>query len=165
MPPLKDATQQPDLSGFSLVAQPPSAARPMPTPDPNSMPNYDALSLGPAPAILSTDIDRQRQFYRHGVSQYRISPLPTKANPSLNAASRSVVQQLLSLIPAAAPDVDVTDGLTHGDLVWEHDSAYNELKDDFVTLYSTTFGSSATSGSPVGELGWYLQPASSSSNA
>ncbi len=165
MPPLKDATKQPDLSGFSLVAQPPSAARPVPTPDPNSMPNYEALSLAPAPAVMSTEIDRQRQFYRHGVSQYRISPLPSKANPSLNASAQSIMNRALAAISFPAIPPQITDGLTHGDTVWEHDSAYVELRDDFVTLYSTTFGSAAAvSPSPVGELGWYLQPASSSNN-
>lgn len=103
MPTLQQATKQPaNLSDFSLVTQPPAAARPMPTPDPNSMPNYEALSLAPAPAVMSTDIDRQRQFYRHGVSQYRISPLPSKANPQINASARSVVTQVLASTPPAS---------------------------------------------------------------
>src|SRR6266478_3387900 len=92
MPPLINALKPPaNMSDLSLVPQPPAAQLPMPHPDPNSMPNYEALSLAPAPAILSTEIDRQRQFYRHGVSQYRISPLPLKANPQVNAAARSVI--------------------------------------------------------------------------
>src|SRR5258708_3440984 len=103
MPPLKNATTPPaNLSDFQLVPQPSSAARPMPTPDPNSMPNYEALSLAPAPAVMSTDVDRQRQFYRHGVSQYRISPLPSKANPQINASARSVARQVVASTPSAA---------------------------------------------------------------
>src|SRR5882762_7667591 len=98
---LKNATKPPEnLSDFQLVPQPSSAARPMPTPDPNSMPNYESLSLAPAPAVMSTDVDRQRQFYRHGVSQYRISPLPSKANPQINASARSVARQVVASTPS-----------------------------------------------------------------
>jgi hypothetical protein len=39
-----------------------------------------------------------------------------------------------------------TDGLVHGDLVWEHDPAYVELRDDFVT--------GTTADQNIGELGW-----------
>ncbi len=109
MPTLKQATRPPDnLSDFSLVSQPPSSARPMPTPDPNSMPNYESLSLAPAPPLMSTDVDRQRQFYRHGVSQYRISPLPTKANLSTNASSRSMSNEIVAqaLAGITPPDVE-----------------------------------------------------------
>jgi hypothetical protein len=104
MPTLKQATKPPDnLSNMSLVTQPSSAAQPIPSPNPNSMPNYEALSLAPAPAILSTDIDRQRQFYRQGVSSYRISPLPSKANQQINASARSIVTQVISQVAAATP--------------------------------------------------------------
>src|SRR5260370_21502881 len=94
---LKQATRPREtLADCSLIPQPPSSARPMPTPDPNSMPNYESLSLAPAPPLMSTDVDRQRQFYRHGVSQYRISPLPTKANLSTNASSRSMSNEIVA---------------------------------------------------------------------
>src|SRR6266478_9077547 len=109
MPPLINALKPPaNMSDLSLVPQPPAAQLPMPTPDPNSMPNYEALSLAPAPAVMSTDIDRQRQFYRHGVSQYRISPLPSKANQGTNASFRSILASLP--VSAALPDTDITDG-------------------------------------------------------
>ncbi|HEU0049769.1 MAG TPA: hypothetical protein VFQ43_19430, partial [Nitrososphaera sp.] len=48
------------------------------------------------------------------------------------------------------------DDLTHGDAVWEHDSAYVELRDDFVPCITSngTFG--PNSANTVGELGWFL---------
>jgi hypothetical protein len=46
------------------------------------------------------------------------------------------------------------DGLTHGDAVWEHDSAYVELRDDFVPNFAATFQSNTVLG--IGELGWSL---------
>src|SRR5579859_336716 len=45
------------------------------------------------------------------------------------------------------------DGLVHGDPIWEHDSAYIELRDDF------TFGNNIGN-SFVGELGWNVTVAS-----
>src|SRR5258708_38187860 len=38
-----------------------------------------------------------------------------------------------------------TDGLVHGDAVWEYDSAYTNFRDDF--LYSST---------TIGDLSWFL---------
>lgn len=66
-----------------------NAGTPSPTPD-YSMPGYSPLTLAPPPAVLSKDVDQQRQFYRPGVSQYRISPLPPKQNLAQNAATQSI---------------------------------------------------------------------------
>lgn len=162
MPTLSDAIKPPDMKDLVQVLQPAGMTAP-PTANPGSMPNYEALSLAPAPPILSLDIDRQRQFYRGGVSQYRISPLPSKSNAGINASARTIVNRAIAGIPSAPPVPPVTDGLTHGDLVWEHDSAYVELRDDFVPFYSTTFGQTLPN-NPVGELGWFLQPSSGAIN-
>ncbi len=110
MPKLSDATKPQDMKDFVQVFQPAGMVVP-PTANPGSMPNYEALSLAPAPPILSLDIDRQRQFYRSGVSQYRISPIPSKANPSINASARSistqvVTQALATVAPAAETDIE-----------------------------------------------------------
>jgi hypothetical protein len=66
------------------------------------MPGFSGLTIAPPPPVMSLDIDRQRQFYRPGVSQYRISPLPTKANPSTNASARSISSNVV------APVAEVT---------------------------------------------------------
>lgn len=111
MPKLSDATRPPDMKNFVEVLQPAGMVVP-PTANPGSMPNYEALSLAPAPPVLSLDIDRQRQFYRGGVSQYRISPIPSKANPSLNASSRSIATQVVTQAVAAIPSTDIEEIFT-----------------------------------------------------
>lgn len=137
MPKLSDAIKPPDMEKLVPVSQPAGVSAP-PTPDPSSMPGYESLSLAPAPTILSLDVDRQRQFYRRGVSQYRISPLPTKSNPSLNASTRTittqVVTQAIAAIPPVVPSAPVTDGLVHGDDIWEIDPAYFLVRDDFTMV-------------------------------
>jgi hypothetical protein len=161
MPTLKEATRPPDnLSDFSPVDQPPSAARPAPTPDPNSMPNYEALSLAPAPAVLSTDIDRQRQFYRRGVSQYRISPLPLKANPQINAAARTIVNQV-STASSQGPDVESI-GINK-----QTGSAYNVQLNDLDTLitFNNTLGGTITLPGPNVSTSAFVQVVSSSASA
>lgn len=81
----------------------------------------------------------------------------------VNTASNQAGHALTTLQrPVVIPPV-VTDGLTHLDTIWEHDSAYVELRDDFVPFYSTTFGQTLPN-NPVGELGWFLQPSSGAIN-
>ena len=64
----------------------------------------------------------------------------------------TAIKQILATPPAVA--TSITDGLTHGDAVWEHDSAYVELRDDFTPYYGT-YGVVAGSLS-FGQLGWSL---------
>lgn len=98
MPRLKDAIKTPDMKKLQPIlhpADPIANPAPTPTPNPGSMPNYESLSLAPAPPVLSLDVDRQRQFYRPGVSQYRISPLPVKANQQVGAVASTVATQIV----------------------------------------------------------------------
>jgi len=117
MPPLKDATTPP-ANLKDMVPVSPGAGRPsLPPPDSN-MPDFDVLSLAPAPAVFSTEGDRQRQFYRRGVSQYRIPPMPSKANPGPNAAAAGVSSDqikkqvaVVAIVPGtatSAPTISVT---------------------------------------------------------
>src|SRR5271170_615871 len=93
MPTLKEATTPPaNMKNMSLVTQP---AQLPPSPA-YSMPGFDALSVAPAPAVMAQDVDQQRQFYRPGVSQFRISPIPPKQNLQSNAATRSIAANVAS---------------------------------------------------------------------
>src|SRR5579863_9768189 len=92
MPTLTQATQQRDMGDFVKVSTPAAQQTPAP-PNSYSMPGFDSLSLAPAPDVFGTNVDQQRQFYRPGVSQYRTPPLPTKANPQINASSRTIATQ------------------------------------------------------------------------
>lgn len=145
MPNLKDATTPPNLEGWVQVNQTANKIPPPPAADQSSQPGFDSLSLAPAPSVLSTDADRQRQFYRRGVSQFRMAPLPTKANPSINASARSVATQVvveaIAAIPPAPPAGGSIDGTTSSpfipytvspdtlaDSTWEFDTSNNVLR-------------------------------------
>jgi hypothetical protein len=95
MPTVNDATQKPDNIGERIDAAPASAQR-VPPAIPREQPGLANGTLGPAPSIFTTDYDRVRQWARPGTSQNRFPPLPTKANPQLNAATRSVVKNVVS---------------------------------------------------------------------
>ena len=90
MPTVNDATQKPDNIGERIDAAPASAQK-VPPVIPREQPGLANGTLGPAPNIFTTDYDRVRQWARPGTSQNRFPPLPTKANPQLNAATRSVI--------------------------------------------------------------------------
>lgn len=92
MPRLKDALIPPANLSEMVRVEPP-AQTPPPPPPANSMPGWSSLSVAPAPASLSSDVDRQRQFYRAGVSQQRISALPVKANPQVASIAQTIVEQ------------------------------------------------------------------------
>ncbi len=151
MPTIAEASKPPANIGEMVALPAQVSVERRPAVPAISAPDYDPLSLAPPPTILSTVPDKQRQWYRQGVSQYRIPPLPTKADPSINASSASVakiiVQQAIAKIPPVVVPPAVGDGLVHGDAIWETDSAYISWRDDFA------FGSpSATTA--IGELGW-----------
>jgi len=81
-----------------------------------------------------------------------LMPLGVQGNPASNAAVQStsgqVTAQAISQIPSSPPqtDIDTGDGLVHGDAVWEYDSAYTILRDDF------SLGGSG--GGSLGDLNW-----------
>jgi len=54
-------------------------------------PEFNSLAIAPVPPVLGTDTDAARQFYRRGVSQLRMSPLPTQAKIAVGAQSQSQV--------------------------------------------------------------------------
>jgi len=70
-----------------------------------------------------------------------------------NQKATVVTAAVAALPPPTAP---VTDGLIHGDKIWETDSAYVFLRDDFLNNFNTdSFGSTTLTGG-LGQLGWSL---------
>src|SRR5712664_71681 len=103
MPSLKDATKRPSNIGEIIPPATPTAQQ-VPPIIPREQPGLGPASLGPAPSLWTTGYDSVRQWTRPGTSQGRFPSLPTKANPQLNAAARSVVKNT----PAPAPASGVT---------------------------------------------------------
>jgi hypothetical protein len=117
MPTLRQATERPSNLAEMVQSLQPAHSSPFPSDPGSAIPDYSPLSLAPPPSILSTGSDQLKQFYRRGVSQYRIPPLPTKANPSVNASiqsiSKIVAQQVVASTPVASSSSGVTSvGLT-----------------------------------------------------
>jgi hypothetical protein len=100
MPSLKDATTKPSNIGEVIPPATPFAQH-VPPIIPREQPGLSPTSLGPAPALWTTDYDKVRQWVRPGTSQGRFPSLPTKANPQLNAAARSVAKAVVAATTAA----------------------------------------------------------------
>jgi len=107
---LKNATQPVDTSNMKIVAPPP--ARPLPPLNDSADPEFNPLSLGPVPSILGTDTDAARQFYRKGVSQLRMSPLPALASPATGAQIASHVAPVADAADAANKGVTTINAQT-----------------------------------------------------
>lgn len=69
----------------------------MPPLNASADPEFNSLAIAPIPPILGTDTDAARQFYRTGVSQLRMPPLPTQAKPAAGASAQSqiIVNQIV----------------------------------------------------------------------
>jgi hypothetical protein len=91
MPKLKDALVQPDLTTMHMV-QPSSTAMRPPLSMPSADPEFSPLSIAPIPFPLGTTTDASRQFYRVGVSQIRMFPLPAQASPAVGSQIQTHVQ-------------------------------------------------------------------------
>lgn len=180
MPSLKDALIKPENVGDPI---PPAPAAPaVPPIVPRETAGLATGSMGPAPSVWTTDYDRVRQWCRPGTSQHRFPPLPTKANPQINASTRTIVTAAINNIPATPAATPVTDGLTHGMTPWEIDPSSQIISEDFFSgPSSTAFGSvypfsTAASVGGTGTSLWaesgfpntgqfYLQPPVSTANA
>ncbi len=85
--------------------------------------------------------------------------LDTNGNLNANQGRLNLIGSGVTLTNDAAGNTTITststgDGLTHGDPVWEHDSAYFEFRDDFFPYLNPTSNNSTTA--PIGEKGWVL---------
>lgn len=101
MPRLEDATKKPSNIGEIIPPATPTAQQ-VPPIIPREQPGLGPASLGPAPSLWTTGYDSVRQWARPGTSQGRFPTLPTKANPQLNAATRSVTTTIIKNSPAPA---------------------------------------------------------------
>jgi hypothetical protein len=99
MPSLKEATQRPANVGEVIPPATPYTQN-VPPIIPREQPGLGPASLGPAPSLWTTGYDSVRQWARPGTSQGRFPALPTKANPQLNAAARSVTTTVVKNLPA-----------------------------------------------------------------
>jgi hypothetical protein len=85
------AELQPDMSTLHPVnnsVNPPSAPA-MPDATPRSNPQI-RTTLAP---IQQMQPDQQRQFFKGGTPQFRISPPPTTANPSINSSASGITKR------------------------------------------------------------------------
>lgn len=83
-----------------------SATPPSVSLNPTGDPEFSSLSLAPIPPVMGTDTDAARQFYRPGVSQIRMPPLPVQSKIAAGASAQSQVinQQIVS---SGGPDLQV----------------------------------------------------------
>jgi hypothetical protein len=82
---LKRATKPRDTSNLVPVSTP----QPLPPVNLSADPEFNSLSIAPIPPVLGTPVDASRQFYRRGVSQLRMPPLPAAAAPASGAQAAS----------------------------------------------------------------------------
>src|ERR1700677_3401006 len=87
---LKDATRRMDTRNRRVVSPP--AVTPRPALNASADPEFSALSIAPIPPALGTSTDAARQFYRTGVSQIRMFPLPAQASPAVGSQIQTHVQ-------------------------------------------------------------------------
>jgi hypothetical protein len=99
---LKDATRPVDTSKLTPVTPP--AVTPRPPLNASADPEFSALSIAPIPPVLGTSTDASRQFYRVGVSQIRMSPLP--ANSSVAVGSQ--IQQHVGPVAETANEASAS---------------------------------------------------------
>lgn len=94
---LAQATKKPSNIGDPVPAPAqPLNVPPVATTVPRELPGLGRATLGPTPSIWTTPYDSVKQFYRPGTSQQRFPPLPTKANPAINAQAASVATTIVN---------------------------------------------------------------------
>jgi hypothetical protein len=77
-----------DTVGMNVVPFPAAPAAP---PSKSADPEFSPISLAPIPPVMGTDTDAARQFYRTGVSQLRMPPLPAAAKIAQGAQAASQI--------------------------------------------------------------------------
>ena len=93
--------QPSDMEGFTAVPQPPQAPRPSISLNDSADPEYSSLAIAPIPPVLGTSTDASRQFYRRGVSQIRMFPLPAASALAQGAQIATHVQPVADVADAA----------------------------------------------------------------
>lgn len=144
-----DPSAQPDLSRYEHINPPTPGPSPVGVLDNPPAPNPFLRSPLPPSQVLQPDI--LRQFYTTGNPQGRILPLQPNANAGINSTAQGIATNVVREIigkPQIIPP-PVTDGLIHGDAIWEIDPAY--------VLYRDDFGTAGITNGAIGQLGWNIQ--------
>jgi len=122
--------------------------------NPDSSSSSSAPPVGSLPPSYQQNADFVRNAYRgQSTPNLSLMPLGIQGNPSSNAGIQSTAKTIVTAAIAAIPPApaaattDIDDGLVHGDAIWESDSAYTLIRDDFN-------GSALTTSGNVGEIGW-----------
>src|SRR5271163_10533 len=93
---LAQAKQKPINIGERITAPlNPTNVPPVSTTITRELPGLGRSVLGPVPPVWTTPYDSVKQFYRPGTSQSRFPPLPTKANPAINAQAAGVATAIV----------------------------------------------------------------------
>ena len=100
--------QPSDMEGFTAV-QPPQLPRPSISLNESADPEFSSLAIAPIPPIPRTSTDASRQFYRRGVSEIRMSPIPQAAS----LATGAQVQTHVAPVAAAADAANTTANTAH----------------------------------------------------
>ena len=141
MPTLAQATKPPaNLAQMVEVIQPQNP--PAPVLVPREQPGLAVGSLGPAPDAFTTAYDRIRQWFRPGTSQQRFPPLPTKANPQLNAAAASVSKTVAAATVTAAAALSTDDDSIAVNV--QTGTQYTVQQSDYNTLISISNAAGGT---------------------
>jgi hypothetical protein len=82
--------------------------------------------------------------------------IETQLHASNKKIFRVANTAVANIPPAAVSTSGVTDGLTHGDPVWEYDPGYIILRDDFHGNLNSASVTGGTTYQNIGQLGWVL---------
>jgi len=130
------------------------------TPAPVMIPPPPIRTINPylrttLPNFMQLQTDMVKQQYTTAIPQIRVMPLQSSAHPQINAAAQNIAthitQQAISQLPPP-PAPSVGDSLVHGDAVWESDTAYVSMRDDFLFVSGSGNAINAPFNS---ELPWY----------
>jgi hypothetical protein len=105
---LKDATKSRDTSNMTLLKGGSAAPIARPALPQSADPEWSPLSLAPIPPSLGTETDASRSFYRQGVSQLRMLPLPAQASPSIGAQAASQAKIIVEPVAVVATAAQTT---------------------------------------------------------
>jgi len=109
----------------------------------------DQYNSGALPPNFGLQPDLVKTGYGGGVGEIRLMPI--EGGPGANAKTAgiatAIVKAAIAGLPGPSTDTDTSagDGLTHGDPIWDVDSAVFWMRDDFVPAVSLT---------DIGQLGW-----------
>jgi hypothetical protein len=128
----------------------------------------DPYNSGPLPPNFGLSPRLVKTGFGGGVAEFDLMPI--EGGPGVNAKSAGIatriVNQAIANIPPTPPATTVaTDQVVHGNALWEHDSAYFEMRDDFFPGSGNTPGPAAISTTVSSSVtGWFASGTPSESS-